>query len=91
MEDHIGEVYDGIISSVTGFGIFVQLPNTIEGMVQYADLKDDYYHFDSAKYQAVGERSHKVYRIGQPVTVQVANASKDRREIDFIFVDKEKE
>ncbi len=87
MEDHIGEVFDGIISSVTGFGIFVQLPNTIEGMVQYADLKDDYYQFDSTKYQAVGERSHKVYRIGQPVKVKVTDASKDRREIDFIFVE----
>lgn len=87
MEDHIGETFEGIISSVTGFGIFVQLPNTIEGMVQYADLKDDYYHFDSAKYQAVGERSHKVYRIGQPVKVKVTDASKERREIDFIFVE----
>ncbi|MBQ5797363.1 MAG: RNB domain-containing ribonuclease, partial [Firmicutes bacterium] len=87
MAGHIGEYFDGIISSVTNFGFFVQLENTVEGLVRAADLQDDYYQFQPEQYRLVGERYHKIYGLGDRVTIQVTRASVASREIDFALVD----
>ncbi len=87
MTGHIGEYYDGIISSVTNFGFFVQLENTVEGLVRAADLQDDYYMFQPEQYRLIGERYHKIYGLGDRVTIQVTRASVASREIDFALVD----
>ncbi|MDL2311165.1 ribonuclease R, partial [Peptostreptococcaceae bacterium OttesenSCG-928-C18] len=87
MEQHIGENFGGIISSLTNFGIFVQLDNGIEGLVQFNQMNDDYYSFDEETYIVVGERREKVYSLGQKVKVEVIDASSSRRQIDFKFVD----
>ncbi|MGM9988296.1 MAG: ribonuclease R [Bacillaceae bacterium] len=86
MLDKIGETYDGIISSVTNFGMFVELPNTIEGLIHVQNLTDDYYRYDEAHYAMIGERTGKVFRIGDEITVRVLNVNKDERAIDFEVV-----
>ncbi|MFC4322407.1 ribonuclease R [Litchfieldia salsa] len=86
MEDKVGEEYDGIISSVTNFGMFVELPNTIEGLVHVSYLTDDYYRFDERQYAMIGERTGNVYRIGDEITVRVVNVNKDERSVDFEVV-----
>ena len=86
MEDKIGEEFDGIISSVTNFGIFVELPNTIEGLVHISYLTDDYYHYDDRQYAMIGERTGKVFRIGDEITVRVIHVNLDERSIDFEIV-----
>ncbi len=87
MTDRIGNIYEGIVSSLTSFGIFVQLDNTIEGLVHFNNMLDDYYHFDEENYYIVGERTNKKYRLGDVVKIQVAGADISRRTIDFQFVD----
>ncbi len=91
MADKIGNVYDGMISGVTGWGIYVELPNTIEGMIAVANLDDDYYIFDEAHMMFVGERTKKTYRLGDKVKVQVVRANVEMRNIDFAFVENEEE
>ncbi len=86
MEDKIGEEFDGMISSVTNFGLFVELPNTIEGLVHVSYLTDDYYRYDEQHYAMIGERTGKVFRIGDEITVRVINVNKDERAIDFEVV-----
>lgn len=86
MLDKIGEEYDGIISSVTNFGLFVELPNTIEGLVHVSYMTDDYYRFDDRHLAMIGERTGNVYRIGDEITVRVINVNKDERSIDFEIV-----
>lgn len=86
MEDKIGMEFDGIISSVTNFGLFVELPNTIEGLVHVSYLTDDYYRYDERNYAMVGERTGKMYRIGDEITVRVVNVDKEERSIDFEIV-----
>ena len=86
MEDHIGEVYEGIISSVTNFGMFVELPNTIEGLVRMEDLSDDYYFYDEVNLQLIGKRTGKHFKMSDKVKVKVANASKREKNIDFVIV-----
>lgn len=86
MEDKIGEQFDGIISSVTNFGLFVELENTIEGLVHVSYLTDDYYHFDERQYAMIGERTANVFRIGDEITIRVINVNKDERAIDFEVV-----
>lgn len=83
METRIGEVYEGIISSITKFGIFVRLENTIEGLVRLESL-DDYYIYDDSNKRLIGKHTNKVYKLGDKVTVEVQSANKERREIDFI-------
>lgn len=83
MESKIGEEYEGIVSSVTNFGIFVELDNTVEGLIRYEKLGDEYFIYNEEKRQAIGERTGKVYRIGDKVKIRVANASKLMRQIDF--------
>ncbi|SHJ84071.1 RNAse R [Caminicella sporogenes DSM 14501] len=86
MSYRIGEEYYGIISGVVSFGIFVELENTVEGLVRISSLVDDYYIFDEENYLFRGERTNKVFRIGDEVKVKVVNVNIDQREIDFIFV-----
>ena len=83
MESKIGEEYEGIVSSVTNFGIFVELDNTVEGLIRYEKLGDEYFIYNEEKRQAIGERTGKVYQIGDKVKIRVANASKLMRQIDF--------
>jgi ribonuclease R len=91
MADRIGNVYKGIISNVTNYGFFVELDNTVEGLVDVASLEDDYYHFDPERYVLIGEKSKKVYSIGKEVYVKVVHVDVDRREIDFVLAEEEKD
>ncbi|KON86388.1 ribonuclease R [Sporosarcina globispora] len=86
MADKIGEEYDGIISSVTNFGMFVELPNTIEGLIHVSYMTDDYYRYDERQMAMIGERTGNVFRIGDEITVRVVNVNKDERSIDFEIV-----
>lgn len=85
MENHMNEEFDGVISSVTGWGMYIELPNTIEGLVHITNLLDDYYEYDEAHYELVGERLHKVYKLGQPVRVKVKDTNRLLRTIDFVL------
>jgi len=85
MQHHIGETFPGIISGVTNFGMFVELENTVEGKVSLTSMTDDYYAYDPAGFRLVGQRTHKVYRLGDEVVVKVARASVEERQIDFVL------
>ena len=87
MENKIGEEYDGIISSVTNFGIFVELENTIEGLIRYETLGDEYFIYNEERREAIGEQSNKVYKIGDKVKIRVVDANKLLRRIDFEIVE----
>ncbi len=87
MLDKIGEEFDGIISGVTGFGMFVELENTVEGLIRLSDMSDDYYHFHELHMALIGERTSKVYRIGDEVRIRVARVNMDEYAIDFELVD----
>jgi ribonuclease R len=89
MADKIGNVYKGIISNVTSYGFFVELENTVEGLVDVASLEDDYYVFDPEKYVLVGEKTKKIFSIGKEVLVRVAHVDVDNREIDFVLVEED--
>ena len=87
MEEHIGEEFEGMISSVTSFGMFIELDNLIEGLVPLRDMKD-FFHFDEVHMTLTGERSHVKYTIGERVVVKVVRASKEEKIIDFEIVRK---
>lgn len=87
MEDHIGETFEGIVSGVTSWGVYVELPNTVEGMVRLADMTDDQYDFEEDKYRVTGHYTGKEYRMGQKVQVQVVRVDKLTRTIDFVMMD----
>ncbi|MEF7439009.1 ribonuclease R [Paenibacillus lautus] len=87
MLDKVGEEFEGIISSVTSFGMFIELENTVEGLIRLSAMTDDYYHFDEGHMALIGERTSKVYRIGDDVKVRVANVNMDEHTIDFEMVD----
>jgi len=92
MEDHIGEMYTGMIDTVTNFGFFVELPNLVEGLVHIDDLTDDHYLFDESTMSLVGLKNKRGYRLGDTVEVIVKRASKQDKEIDFVIAtDKNKE
>ncbi|MFC4737054.1 ribonuclease R [Bacillus daqingensis] len=86
MEDKIGEEFTGVISGVTNFGLFVRLPNTIEGLVHVSYMTDDYYHFDEKRLAMVGERSKATFQIGDELEVRLANVNVDERIIDFEII-----
>ena len=86
MEDHIGDEFTGMISGVANFGMFVRLPNLIEGMVRITNM-NDYYIYDEVTQTLTGERKHKRYSLGDKVKVKVINASKENKTIDFIIVE----
>lgn len=87
MLDKIGMEYDGIISGVTGFGLYVELGNTVEGLVRMNTMEDDYYIFNDKHYCLIGERTRKVYRLGDSVRIKVINADVATRKIDFVLAD----
>ena len=87
MEEHIGEEFEGMISSVTSFGMFVELDNLIEGLVPLRDMKD-FFHYDEERMTLTGERTHVKYCIGDRVKVKVVRASKDEKTIDFEVLEK---
>ncbi len=86
MVDKVGEVYEGVVSGVTSWGMFVELPDTVEGMVRLADLQDDYYIFDEAHMQLVGEHRKKTYKLGQKLKVEIIAADKVLRVIEMLPV-----
>ena len=87
MEDHIGDAYEGYISSIMNFGMFVQLDNMIEGLVHVNELKGDYYIFDESTRVLKGQRKGKIYKLGQKVKIVVTNASKEQSIIDFNIIE----
>lgn len=88
MADKVGQEFEGTISSVTNFGMFVELENTIEGLVRLANMADDYYIYDDMTYTIIGERTKKTFRIGDPVRIRVDRVNVDFREIDFELLEK---
>jgi len=87
MLDKVGEEFEGMVSSVTSFGIFVELDNTVEGLIRLSDMTDDYYHFHEQHMALIGERTSKVYRIGDEVKIRVARVNMDDHTIDFEMLD----
>lgn len=85
MSEHIGEIFEGVISSVTAWGMYVELPNTVEGMIHISNLTDDYFEFDQEAYELVGETTGKVYKLGQKIKVMVAHTDQFMRTIDFVL------
>ncbi len=87
MSDKKGQVFSGVISGVTEWGIYVELTsNKCEGMIPIRELDDDYYTYDEKNYQITGKRTHKIYRLGDEVNVMVANANLDKKQLDFTLV-----
>lgn len=86
MKDKIGEEYEGIISGITSWGMYVELPNTVEGLVHVSEMDDDYYIFDEQHYLFIGERRKKIYRLGDKVKVKLIKADLIQRTIDFSLV-----
>lgn len=83
MDEHIGEVFDGVISGMSTWGMYVELPNTVEGMIRVTSLKDDYYFYDDERYVMVGEHTRKTYQLGERVRVVVTGTDKIGKTIDF--------
>ena len=86
MEGKVGNIYEGIISSVTQFGIFVELENTVEGLVRFENLGNEYFIYDEEKKILIGEQTNKIYKVGDKVKVQVISANKMLRQIDFSMI-----
>ena len=86
MERRIGEVFEGVISGMNPYGFYVELPNTVEGMVRVSELDGDYYVFNEECYEMVGERTGKKYKLGQPIRVQVVSVDRYLKTIDFLPV-----
>ena len=85
MQEHIGECYDGVISGVTSWGFYVELMNTVEGMVSVNSLKGDYYYYSEKQNELVGQVTNKAYRLGMPVKVRVENCDITRRTVEFVL------
>ena len=88
MEDKIGKEYDGVISSVTSFGIFVELPNTVEGLIRFEDIDGDYYDYDENRKILIARNSNNTFKLGDKVKIKVKYASKAKKIVDFTFVKK---
>lgn len=91
MEKHIDEVFDGVVSSITNWGMYVELPNTIEGMVRITDIKDDYYYYDEEHYELIGETTKRTFKLGQKLKVKVVGTDRLQRQIDFELYEEESE
>ena len=92
MEKHEGEVFEGVVSSITNWGMYVELPNTVEGMVRITNIKDDYYYYDEEHYELVGETTKRTFKLGQKLKVVVAGTDRLQRQIDFeLFEEEENE
>ncbi len=91
MSRHLWEEYDGVISGVTGWGLYVELPNTVEGLVHVSSLQGDYFEYNENAYEIVGQRTGKTYRLGQTVRVQVVKADRMTRTVDFELAEQQEE
>lgn len=91
MEQFVGESFDGIISGLTSWGMYVELPNTVEGMVRVADMPGDYYYYDEEVQQMVGEHTGKRYKLGEPIRITVAGVDRLAHTIDFVLAGKQQE
>ena len=89
MQKKIGEQYDGVVSGVTQFGMFVELENTVEGLIRFEDLGNEYFDYDDQRKTLRGEKSNKTYRVGDKVRIEVKSADKTTRRIDFKLIDDE--
>ena len=89
MKEHLGEIYEGVISGVTNYGIYVELDNTVEGMVHVNSMRNDYYYFDELHYELVGQDSGVKYKLGERVLVQVKRVDMASKTIDFRLIDRE--
>lgn len=89
MSNFIGETFEGVISGITTWGMYVELPNTVEGMIRVTEMDDDYYFYDEEHYQMVGEHTKKTYNLGQKVKIEVIATDKLLRTIDFALVEEE--
>jgi ribonuclease R len=89
MEKHVGETFDGVISGVTRSGLYVELPNTVEGMIRVNELRDDYYEFLEDRWELVGEMTGRRYRLGEKIRVRCAAADRLARTVDFVPAGKE--
>lgn len=87
MQEHIDEVFEGVISSITKWGMYVELPNTVEGLVHVVNMMDDHYEYDAEHYRMIGMRTHKTYKLGQKILVRVLDADRLMRTIDFEIAD----
>ena len=83
MQEKVGEEYDGVISSITSFGMFVELENTVEGLIRFENLGEDYYIYDENHKTLFGERTKTIFKIGDSIRIRVIRANKELREIDF--------
>ena len=90
MEKYVGDIFEGVVSGITKFGMFVELENTVEGLVHISSLTDDYYHYDEMTKSLIGEHTANVYKMGQAVTVRCIGADRYKREVDFEVVVKKK-
>ena len=90
MKEHLGEIFEGVISSITKWGMYVELPNTIEGLVHVANMTDDHYDYIESRYEMVGIRRGRTYKLGQKIYVKVTGADRLQRTIDFEIVDERK-
>ena len=86
MESRIGEEYEGIVSSITSFGMFVELESTVEGLIRFDKMGDEYFIYDEDRKRLIGEKTNKVYKIGDKVKIRVIAANKLLRQIDFEIV-----
>ncbi len=86
MSKKLGEVFEGVISGVTSWGMYVELPNTVEGMVRLSEMGDDYYIFDEAGYQLIGEHTRRTYKLGQKVKVEIVATDKALKTIEMLLV-----
>lgn len=91
MEQHIGEVYSGVISGVTAWGMYIELPNTIEGLVHVVNMTDDYYHYQEDSYELIGETTNRRYKLGQKVLVRAVGVDRLVRTIDFELAEEQQE
>ena len=89
MEDHVGETFDAVVSSVMKFGLFVELENTVEGLVHISVMNDDYYEYSEKHLALIGRSHHRIFQIGQPIKVKLVRVDKDLREVDFQLVNPE--
>lgn len=87
MKQHLGDDFDGIISGVTSFGMFIEIPeNLVEGMIHLSELSDDYYIYDENRMALVGKRTRRIYRMGDKIRIKVAKVSPEKKRIDFMLV-----
>lgn len=87
MEEHVGETFNAVVSSVMKFGLFVSLENTVEGLIHISNMQDDYYEYVEKHMALVGRCYHRIFQIGQPIQVKLIRVDKDQREVDFELVD----